>query len=54
MVKRDIKKDPNLRPNETEWQFCPHCQTMYPYGDTPCPNCGLTPTTDKWKAYKVE
>jgi len=53
MPKRDFKKDPNLRENETEYQVCRFCGQLYPYGDTECPNCARKPTdeeklTDMW------
>ena len=52
LPKRDIRKDPNLRENETEYQVCRFCGTMYEYGDVPCPSCGRKPSDDVWEHWR--
>lgn len=47
MPKRDFKKDPNLRPTETEFQICRFCGKLYPYGDVKCPSCGRKPSDEE-------
>lgn len=47
MPKRDIKKDPNIRPSEKEFQICRFCGTMFEYGDVPCPNCHRKPSDEE-------
>lgn len=47
MPKRDFKKDPNLRPSETEYQTCRFCSTLFEYGDNPCPNCQRKPSDEE-------
>lgn len=51
VVKRDIRKDPNLRPNETELQVCRYCGKIFEYGDSECPNCQRKPSDDVWEKW---
>jgi len=51
MPKRDIKKDPNIRPNQIELQTCRFCGKLFSYGDIPCPNCGRKPSDDVWEKW---